>query len=213
MPSNLAATHTTLLLMSFATLLLTPTARGQVEVQFKIKNPNAGPNSTTIDSNALSDLIKKEGATIQFTGISQKVDTFLNAQECPKGTFSESTSDGSQICQKCPAGTASLNPGASSIAACIPCSAGSFSLEKAAECTDCAANTFSFIQAAPAPSYCLRCPRNTTSPVHSSSVQMCICDPGFFLSDNLMHAYPYDAAPITLSLAGIASINIPHVSC
>ena len=214
MPLPLAASHhTTLALLSLATLLLVHRTHGQVSVQFEIKKPPGSQNTTTIDAQALSDHVQNAGATIQISGISQTVDIFLNAQECPTGTYSETSPDGSQVCQKCPAGTASASTGVSSIAACIPCSTGSFSLEKASQCTDCVANTFSFTQAAPAPSYCLRCPQNTTSPVHSGSVQMCICDPGFFLSDNLMNAYPYDAAPIILPLVGISSINVPHVSC
>jgi hypothetical protein len=186
-------------------------AFGQITVDFKIL-PNAGQN-VTIDPGTLANYVKQSGSVIQFSGISQTVDTFLSAQQCPTGTFSSVTSTGAQTCEKCPAGTASPTLGASSIAACLPCSTGSFSLEQASVCTDCTVNTFSVTPAAPSQTYCMKCPQNTTSPVHSSAVEMCVCNPGFFLSDNVMNAYPYDAVPITMPLTGIMSINVPHVSC
>jgi hypothetical protein len=187
------------------------TALGQITVDFKIL---PGPDqNVTIDPNTLANYVKQSGSVIQFSGMSQKVDTFLSAQQCPTGTFSAVTPTGAQTCEKCPAGTASPTLGASSIAACIPCSTGTFSLEQASVCTDCTVNTFSVTPAAPSREFCMRCPTNTTSPVRSSAIEMCVCDPGFFLSDNLMHAYPYDAVPITMPLTGIMSINVPHVSC
>ena len=186
-------------------------ALGQITVDFKIL-PSTDQN-VTIDPSTLSNYIKQSGSVIQFSGISQTVDTLLSAQQCPTGTFSSVTSTGAQTCQKCPAGTASPVLGASSIATCIPCSTGSFSLEQASVCTDCTVNTFSVTPAAPSQTYCMKCPQNTTSPVHSSAVEMCVCNPGFFLSDNVMNAYPYDAVPITMPLTGIVSINVPHVSC
>ena len=203
--------HSSYLALLFALFSCIPSINCQVSVQFQILPQ--GKQNVTVDPNAFSEYIQQSGSAVPIASISQTVDTMLNALECPRGTFSITSPDGSQICQKCPAGTASAVTSASSIAACFPCSAGSFSLEQASTCTDCATNTFSPLQAAPSISSCLRCPKNTTSPNHSGSVEMCVCDPGLFLSDNLMSSYPYDATSIALSLVSILSINVPHVSC
>ena len=193
-------------------LFCAPFTQGdQVSVDFQIL-PNSGQN-VTIDDKTLSNYIQQSGSVIQFSSFSQTVETQLSALQCPTGTYSSTTASGGQTCQKCPAGTASPYLGASNAASCAPCSTGSFSLEQASVCTDCTLNTFSVTPSAPSISYCMKCPSNTTSPVHSSAVEMCVCNPGFFVSDNVMLTLPYDAVPISMPLTGIVNTNVPHVSC
>jgi hypothetical protein len=196
----------------FFLLFCAPLTEGdQVSVDFQIL-PNNGQN-VTIDDKTLSNYNQQSGSVIQFSSFSQTVETQLSALQCPTGTYSSITPSGGQTCQKCPAGTASPLLGASNVASCAPCSTGSFSLEQASVCTDCTVNTFSVTPSAPSVSYCMKCPTNTTSPTHSSAVEMCVCNPGFFLSDNVMLAIPYDSVPISMPLTGIVNTNVPHVSC
>jgi hypothetical protein len=59
----------------------------------------------------------------------------------------------------------------------------------------------------------MQCPPDSTSPVRSSNVDMCICDNGNFLSDNIMNVLPYDTVSIDMSVVGVTAIDIHHVTC
>ena len=196
--------------------IIAHTALGdQIQVDVNIipsaSNPDGKVNTTT-----LTQIAASQGATGFVGVIQQTVDTQLQAEQCPTGTFSSiNTVNGivTQTCTPCAAGTASSVRGASDSSTCIPCSTGSFSLTQASVCIDCAANTFSVTPAAPSPSSCLQCPPSTTSPSHSSAVEMCVCDAGYFISDNVLNTFPYNAIPITVPFIGASSINLAHVTC
>jgi hypothetical protein len=94
---------------------------------------------------------------------------------------------------------------------CSACSIGSFSAAASSICTDCAINTFSTTYMASNRTQCLVCPPHSTSPTHSNQVQDCVCDRGFFMSDNILT--PFDSILEALGFDGALSINIPHVTC
>lgn len=181
-----------------------------IQVEWSIIPP---PNSSTIDLSNLAQAAAAQGAT-GILNVIQSVDTQLTAEQCQPGTYSQRTSTTSpQQCVACPAGTFSAAVGASDPSTCIPCAVGAYSAESSSACTDCVADTFSVTRRAADSSVCLQCPPDATSPSRSSSVEMCICDQGNFLSDNVMKAFPYDAIPIDMSLVGIGSMDVPHVTC
>ena len=190
--------------------LLATTVSGDIQVQWSIIPP---PNSSTVDLSNLGQAAAAQGAT-GIVNVIQSVDTQLTAEQCQPGTYSQRTSTTSpQQCIACPAGTFSAAVGASDPSTCVPCVTGAYSAARSSACTDCVADTFSVTRRAADSSVCLQCPPDATSPSRSSSVEMCICDQGNFLSDNIMKAFPYDAIPIDMSLSGIASIDVPHVTC
>ena len=200
----------TSILMCIAVSLFVQSNAQQLVIQVNISSPNGA--NTTIDQGKLNSVASSQGAGAIIASVSQSVDTQLTAQQCQQGTYSQ-TVNSAQTCVNCAAGTASSAVGASDSSTCVPCTTGSFSLEKSATCTDCGVNTFSVTPAGPSPSVCLQCPPYTTSPTHSSSVDSCVCNAGFFQSDNVLKAFPYDYVPISIDFSGAFSINFPHVSC
>ena len=189
-----------------AALLLscTPVA-GQLNIEVKIE----GAAGTTVDTQVLSDSLVSKGVTSGFSTITTNQDSqsVLVVLKCPTGTYSK---DG-QACISCPAGTASPIEGASSPMTCSACSTGSFSATASSVCTDCAINTFSTTYMASNRTQCLVCPPHATSPTHSNQVEDCVCDSGYFMSDNILN--PFDSILETLGFEGALSINIPHVAC
>jgi len=200
--------HTTairLLLCSFITI-----TTAQIQVDWSIQ-PTSG--QTIGDLSNLGQEAAAQGAT-GIVSVVKTDETQLTAQQCQPGTYSQKTSaTAAQTCVPCPAGTASTAVGASDPSTCIPCTTGAWSYASSSVCTDCVADTFSVTVRATAPNACLQCPPDATSPTRSSNVDMCICDPGNFLSDNVMRAFPYDAVPVEMSLMGVTGIDIPHVTC
>ena len=195
-------------------LLLTQCA-AQITVDLQIlPDPTILPSP--IDPSLLGSIAANQGVT-GFSGVvSQSVDTQLVAELCAPGTYSAVQTTGqstSQVCVSCPAGTASSVSGASDPSACTACPTGTYALTGASVCTNCPANTFSVTALAGSPSVCLACPQNTTSPARSDSIDKCVCVNGFFTSNNLMDAIPYDAIPLALPFVNVAPINYAHVTC
>ncbi len=184
-----------------------------VEVQI-LPDPSLPPVS--LDPTALGNIAASQGIA-GFSGVlSQTVDTQLVAERCPKGTYSSLQTVNqvsSQVCVSCPAGTASDVDGASDPSTCSPCATGSYALSGASACTDCPANTFSVTPQAPGPSSCIACPLNTTSPARSDSIDKCVCNGGYFASQNLLNALPYAAVPLALPFTNAAPIDYAHVTC
>jgi hypothetical protein len=180
----------------------------QIQVNWSILPP---ANQPTIDLSNLGQAAAAQGAT-GIVSVQKTVEEQLSATQCQRGTYSQKSGT-SQICVPCPAGTASAATGASDPSTCVPCPTGAYSSQGASACTDCVADTFSVTVRATNPGVCRQCPPDSTSPARSSNVDMCICDPGNFLSDNVMRAFPYDAVPVEMSLVGATGIDIPHVTC
>lgn len=187
-------------------------AAAQIAVNVQIlPDPTILPSP--IDPTVLGSIAANQGVT-GFSGvISQTVDTQLVAELCTPGTYSAVVPGTGQVCLSCPAGTASPTSGASDPSACRSCPTGTYALTGASACTDCPVNTFSVTPMAATPAACLACPNNTTSPARSDSIDKCVCVNGFFNSQNLMDATPYDAIPLALPFGNVASINSAHVTC
>lgn len=195
-------------------ILLFHSAAAQLQIDVQIANPSGG--TITLDPNALNSQASSQGVAGAFVNVQTDTVTQLVAQQCQPGTFSQTTTVNgvtTQTCVNCAAGTASTAIGASDASTCVPCTTGAFAIERSSVCTDCAANTFSVTPAGPSPSVCLQCPPYTTSPVHSNSVDNCICNAGYFQSDNVLKAFPYAAVPISLGFEGAAGIDFSHVLC
>jgi hypothetical protein len=194
-----------LLMCSVATL-----TTAQIQVDWSIVPP---PNQNTVDLSNLGQEAANQGAT-GLVSVDKTVETQLTANMCQPGTYSKKTSaTAAQICVPCPAGTASKALGASDPSTCIPCVTGAWSHEGSSACTDCISDTFSVTVRASTPDVCMQCPPASTSPAQSSSVDMCTCDDGNFFSDNIMKVLPYDSVSIDISLAGVAALDTPHVTC
>ena len=185
-----------------------------VNVQILPSDPSAPP--PVLD---LSTLVNSGGAQVLtgFPGVnSGTVDVQLYAQMCTPGTYSQQSGS----CIPCPAGTASSASGASDPSTCIPCPTGSYAAAGSSVCIDCVANTFSVIPLAPDITVCQACPPQTTSGVVSDNVDQCICNSGYFLSDNILsvsNGLTYDAVSQgvanTLAFISLVSIDVPHVTC
>lgn len=174
----------------------------------------AGGAQPTIDANTLSNAVSNQGLAGKFQGtITQSSDTVLVVDKCSVGTYSSYTGTTSQssVCVNCTAGTASNVDGASTPMTCAACNAGSFSGSGSALCIDCPRNTFSTTYMATKLGDCLACPLHSTSPVHSDHVGACVCDDGYFQSDNVLTAF--DAVLASLAFVGMVSIDIPHLVC
>ncbi|KAJ1466224.1 hypothetical protein T484DRAFT_1579450, partial [Baffinella frigidus] len=76
---------------------------------------------------------------------------------CPVGTYKDALGVGE--CILCDAGTANNNVGSTSPAACVQCGVNTWSSDSAAVCMDCTPNS--------------------VSPVRSTSIGDCLCNPGF----------------------------------
>ena len=196
-------------------LALAANSHAQIAVQVQIL-PDPTKPPVSLDPSALSAIAANQGIA-GFSGVlSQTVDTQLVAEQCPPGTYSALQTVNqvaTQVCVSCPAGTASSVSGASDPSTCVACVTGAYALVGASACTDCPANTFSVTPQAPGPAACIACPRNTTSPARSDSVDKCVCNNGFFTSQNVLSALPYDAVPLSLPFVNAAPINYAHATC
>ena len=183
-------------------LLLAITARAQQQINFEVEIINADP----LSPNALSAELTQ--ANLQQATITQSVDQVILVDICASGTFS---TPGASECTNCPAGTASPTPGADNAMACHACSAGTWANSGFANCTKCVPNTFSPTYKAENVTRCIHCPPHSTSPIASPQVQSCVCDDGYFQSDNLLP--PFDGILLNLGFQGAAAIDLPHVTC
>jgi len=196
--------------LCFVLFLVVPFASAQLNIQVSI----AGGAQPTIDANSLSNAVSTQGLAGKFQGtITQSSDTILVVDKCSVGTYSSYTKIATQssVCVNCTAGTASNVEGASTPMTCAACNAGSFSGSGAANCTDCPKNTFSTTYMATRLNDCLACPPHSTSPAHSDHVEACVCDDGYFQSNNILTAF--DAVLASLAFIGMVSIDIPHLVC
>jgi hypothetical protein len=81
-------------------------------------------------------------------------------------------------------------------------------------------NTFSVVPLAPDVTVCQPCPLYTSSSAESDNVDQCVCNSGYFLSDNILsvsNGLTYDAVSQgianTLAFSSLVSIDVPHVAC
>lgn len=169
-----------------------------------------------LDLNTLVSDGSKQGLT-GFQGVnSGTVDVQLYAQMCGPGTYSQPSGS----CLPCPPGTASAASGASDPSTCIPCPTGAYAAAGSSVCTDCMPNTFSVVPLAPDISVCQACPPQSSSNAESDNVDQCVCNSGYFLSDNILsvsNGLTYDdvsqGIANTLAFSSLVSIDVPHVTC
>jgi len=202
--------HPCVLMAVLASLVFIPEISAQISIDVNIA-PTPGQNTPTLDLNTLN----QQGLNGISGVVPGTVDTQLVVQQCGKGTYSLN-----QECIPCSAGTSSQAVGASDPATCVPCGTGAYAPQQSSVCTNCVVNTFSVTPMAASVSSCLACPPHTTSGVKSDSVEDCICNPGYFLSDNILsvsNGLTYDYIPpgVSDSLAFLSavSIDVPSVNC
>ena len=166
--------------------------------------------SGNLTNSTLSELIIPELLQANLTkGYVQSIThEELVVNLCPTGTFSSAERD---ACVQCPSGTSSPVTGASNDMTCRACSAGTFSGVASSACANCPANSFSPVYKATDSTQCTACPSNTKSTAGSDNVRACVCDSGFFVSNNLVSSF--DGIVSTLGFEGAAAINLPHVVC
>ena len=199
---------------TFIMLLLPSLAYAQIAVDVQISANGLG-QPPTLDLNNLN----QQGVNGISGVVPGTVDTILVAEQCGQGTFSGIEAEtGSQVCIPCPAGTASPVFGASDPSTCHPCSTGAYAALQSSACTNCNANTFSVTPMASSVGSCLACPPHTTSNSVSDSVEDCVCNPGYFLSDNVIsiaNGLTYDYIPPgisdSLQFKSAVSIDVVHV--
>lgn len=192
-----------LLIVTSLIIFIHPSYSQIISVEVDI-DTNTG--NTTLEDNALS-------AELSLANLSQAYIQSITQEElvvdiCSKGTFSSPTGG---VCINCPVGTASPIEGASNDMTCSGCSAGTFAAEKSSTCTDCPANTFSPQYKASSITQCIACPPDTTSTSASDNVRSCVCNNGFFVSNNIISGF--DGIVTALGFDGATSINLPHVVC
>jgi hypothetical protein len=205
-----------MMLVLLALTLHSINAQITVDVQIlpdpnNINSPPPVLNLDTLVSNGGS-----QGLT-GFQGVNAgTVDVQLYAQMCAPGTYSQL----SGACIPCPAGTASATNGASDPSTCIPCPTGAYASAGSSVCTDCRPNTFSVVPLAPDITVCQTCPIYTSSNAESDNVDQCVCNSGYFLSDNILsvsNGLTYDAVSQgianTLAFSSLVSIDVAHVTC
>ena len=175
----------------------------QLNIKVEIAADN---NNVTLADNTLSAELSQANLTQGY--IQSITQEELLVDICPTGTFSSPTGG---ACVNCPSGTASPVEGAANDMTCAACNAGTFAAAASSVCTNCPTNTFSPQYKAATISQCLACPSDTTSTVGSDSVRSCVCNSGFFVSNNLVSAF--DGITASLGFAGAVSINLPHVVC
>lgn len=202
-------------MLAVVILLLIPSpsnAQISVDVQIVSTGQNQPP---ALDLNTLN----QQGVNGISGLVPGTVDTVLVAEQCGQGTYSGvDASTGSQVCVACPSGTSSAVVGASDPSTCLPCSTGAYAALQSSACTNCNANTFSVTPMASSVSACLTCPPHTTSNAVSNSVEDCVCNPGYFLSDNVIsiaNSLTYDYIPPgisdSLQFKSAVSIDVVHV--
>ena len=183
-------------------LLFLAAAVAQEQINFQVEIDNADP----ISPNSLSAELTE--ANLQQATITQTVDQVILIDICQAGTFSVV---GATSCTNCPAGTASNTLGADTAMACHACNAGTWANSGFANCSKCVTNHFSPTYKAEIVTRCLTCPPHSTSPIASPQVQSCVCDDGYFQSDNLLPVF--DGILVSLGFESAAAVNVPHVSC
>lgn len=184
------------------TLVFATLAAAQQQIDVQVVIDNADP----LLPEALSAELTQ--ANLAQATITQTVDQVIVVDVCLPGTFSTT---GSSACTSCVAGTASPTTGADNAMACHACSAGTWSNVGFANCSSCDANYFSPTYRAENVTRCIHCPPHSASPSASPQVQSCVCDDGYFQSNNLLPVF--DGILVSLGFAGAAAINIPHISC
>ena len=184
-------------------LLCLPLALAQQRISV---NVDIQRKNSTILTNQLSAELTH--AHLQQVTITQSIDEAILVDICTPGTYSYA---GASACTLCPGGTSSPTEGARNAMACHSCSAGTWANDGAPACINCVANTFSTTYMASNFTTCVNCPPHSTSPAGSSQVQACVCDNGYFMSNNLLTAF--DGILTTLGFDSAVSINIPHIVC
>ena len=162
--------------------------------------------NSTILSNKLS--AELTNIHLQQVTITQSIDEAILVDICTPGTYSYA---GASACTLCPGGTSSPIEGAQNAMTCHSCSAGTWAANGAPACINCGANTFSTTYMASNFTTCINCPPHSTSPAGSSQVQACVCDNGYFMSNNLLTAF--DGILTTLGFDSASGINVPHIVC
>jgi hypothetical protein len=162
--------------------------------------------NTTLADNTLSAELSQANLTQGY--IQSITQEELIVDICSKGTYSAPVGG---VCIDCPLGTASPVEGASNDMTCSGCSAGTFAAAASSACTNCPANTFSPMYKASSIVQCIACPPDTTSTTGSDNVRSCVCDSGFFVSNNIISGF--DGIVTALGFGGATSINIEHVVC
>jgi hypothetical protein len=187
-----------LLLVTFLTFAH---AQQQIAVNVNINNKD-----TPVLANQLSAELTR--ANLQQVTITQSINEEILVDICTPGTYSYA---GASACTNCPSGTSSPIEGATNAMVCHSCSAGTWALGGSPTCTNCRANSFSTTFMASNYTTCVDCPPHSTSPSGSSQVQSCVCDNGYFMSNNLLS--PFDSILTTLGFELAGSINVPHIVC
>jgi hypothetical protein len=193
---------TTVMALFITTTLFHPSSQ-QLNINVQIEPDSA---NMTLEGNSLSAELTR--ANISQGYIQSVTQEELMVDICTKGTFSSPTGG---LCVDCPVGTASPVEGASNDMTCGGCSAGTFAAAASSACTDCPVNTFSTQYKASSAAQCITCPTDTTSSPGSDNVRSCVCNNGFFVSNNLVSGF--DGVVAALGFDGAASINLPHVVC
>lgn len=184
-------------------LILIHQSTQQLNIKVEIKGD---ADNITLEDNTLSAELSQANLTQGYIQSISQAELMVNI--CPTGTYSlPNTGE----CIDCPAGTASPVEGAANDMTCAACGAGTFAKAAASVCTNCPVHTFSTLYKASSKSQCIACPTNTTSAVGSGNVRACVCNSGFFVSNNLVSAF--DGVIDTLGFDGAISIDLPHVAC
>ena len=195
---------TTIPVIFFTTTLFHPSSQ-QLSINVQIEPDTA---NMTLEENSLSAELTR--ANISQGYIQSITQEELVVDICTKGTFSSPTGG---LCVDCPAGTASPVEGASNDMTCSGCSAGSFASTASSACTNCPIDTFSPQYKASSVVQCIACPSDTTSSPGSDNVRSCVCNSGFFVSNNLVSGFDGVVAALGFDGAAAVSINLPHVVC
>jgi len=184
-----------------ATIFTFTHAQQQIAVNVNINNKD-----TPVLANQLSAELTR--SNLQQVTITQSINEEILVDICTPGTYSYA---GASACTNCPSGTSSPIEGATNAMVCHSCSAGTWALGGSPTCTNCQANTFSTTFMASNYTTCVDCPPHSTSPPGSSQVQACVCDNGYFMSNNLLT--PFDSILTTLGFELASNINVPHIIC
>ena len=101
---------------------------------------------------------------------------------CASGTYGGCTSNGTQACTACSAGTFSTGTGMLTVAACTQCGAGTYAGVLSSACASCSAGTYSVTTGASVSSVCTACSTGKYSVVAgaSSSASCSACSAGTF---------------------------------
>ena len=104
-----------------------------------------------------------------------------SCQHCPANSYSEAGANNSTLCV-CERGFFTTPAG------CISCPIGKYKdVTGNTECSACPVNTYGSQEAATSVSLCRICPQNSTTNAITTSIQGCLCDPGFSFEPELQY--------------------------